>query len=81
MFIKNFIKVFGAVIGSAIVLPLSFGYSGALMLANTFKGFGSSGVNQWVSSTPNKISEIESNTNPQGFTHANTRNYLRKNPS
>ena len=60
MFIKNFIKVFGAVIGSAIVLPLSFGYSGALMLANTFKGFGSSGVNQWVSSTPNKISGIDS---------------------
>ena len=46
MFIKNFIKVFGAVIGSAIVLPLSFGYSGALMLANTFKGFGSSGDNE-----------------------------------
>ena len=46
MFIKNFVKVFGAVIGSAIVLPLTFGYSGALILANTFKGFGEKGNNE-----------------------------------
>lgn len=46
MFIKNFIKVFGAVISSAIVLPLTFGYSGVLMLANTFKGFGERGNNE-----------------------------------
>lgn len=46
MFIKNFIKVFGAVISSAIVLPLTFGYSGVLMLANTFKRFGERGNNE-----------------------------------
>lgn len=35
---KNFIKVFGAIISSAVVLPLTYGYSGGLVLANSFQG-------------------------------------------